>query len=109
MMGIDDWISAGDCDVIIRGDAATAPAIAATSVKKTRRVTIRQSHISVNNRRSNQQQSVIYLAHAYASTLGSAPALTDPVFASTMMAASEAIDHGPSGRPGNLWPCAASV
>ena len=51
----------------------------------------------------------IHLAHAYAETLGSAPALTVPVLASTITAASELKDHGPGARCGNLCPFAASA
>src|SRR5882672_1680728 len=88
-----------------RAPMRTVPPIPATSVRNVRRVSIYQSPI--DNRQSTI--SNFYLAHAYASTLGSAPAPTEPVFPSTMMPASEPIDQGPAGRSGNLCPLAASA
>src|SRR5262245_2452337 len=110
MIGMDDAaVLDADCRGAARGPERAMPLAAATSVRNLRRVTIRQSQISIPNPQSinsaiRNPKSALYLAHAYASTRGSAPALTEPVFASTTMPASEPIDQGPAARCGNLWP-----
>src|SRR5687768_13267038 len=63
------------------------------------------SHVQILSPRLETPGS--YLAQAYASTRGSAPALRTPVLGSMAMAALEPNDQAPADR--NLWPLARST
>src|ERR1700732_2969935 len=65
-----------------------------------------RTHVKDYNKTSRSSRRFVHHAQAYASVLGSVPALSTPVFRSITIAASDASDLAPV--TGNLWPRASN-